>query len=243
MEQILPVIDTAVLQEKANEYAMEGALKVIKDFYTGYDSPYKKAIEADLTGKGVEGYRMGLPDILAVLNESLSAEIDRIANNAVAKSFVPLVAKFLTRQEKEVNLSDILRQFIETAKAFDGPDRDDYDLSLDRNEGHGWYSMRISDGSRSYDMTLHENWDDRGKPLGERKYSILSLPNDSNAYKHSMRLSGDGYTLELPFTRDVLKDDFLSYVAGLLIAGSNITIDVNYFDDRFFSDDDHCHCH
>ena len=39
-----PVLDMEKIQEKANEYALEGALKCIKEFYTGYNLPFKKAI-------------------------------------------------------------------------------------------------------------------------------------------------------------------------------------------------------
>ena len=46
--QILPVIDISVLQEKANEFAMKGAIETLKEFYSGYNSPYRKAIEEDL---------------------------------------------------------------------------------------------------------------------------------------------------------------------------------------------------
>lgn len=240
MDQILPVIDTAQLQEKANEFAMKGAIKVIEEFYTGYNSPYKKAIEENLINKGVDSYRMELPDILAILNESISNEIDKIANTAVAKTFVPMVARFLTRQAKEIKMSDILKEFIETAKTYDGPDRDDYELRMHLNAQYNWYEVTISDGIREYTMTLHSVHEDRNKPQNQWRWQVLSLPNDGNSHKHTMKVSGDGYTLELPFTRDVLKDEFQSFMAGILIANSHITLDMDYFEDHLFPE--RCHC-
>ncbi|WP_131535530.1 hypothetical protein [Pedobacter nototheniae] len=239
--QILPVIDIEKLQQAANEFAMKGALKTLEDFYTGYNSPYRKAIEDNLNGKGVESYKMELPDIIAVLNESISNEIDAIANTAIAKTFVPLVSKFLTRQEKEIKMSDILKQFVETAATYKGPDRDDYNLQLNFNSQYKWYEMEITDGIRAYTATLHCVYATRDLPLNQRKYQFLSLPNDGNAYKHSMKLSCDGCTLELPFVKDVLKDEFQSYIAGLLIASSEISLDIEYFEEWILPDHG-CHC-
>jgi hypothetical protein len=46
--QILPVLNTEVLQEKATEFAMKGAIESIKEFYSGYNSPFRKQIEEQL---------------------------------------------------------------------------------------------------------------------------------------------------------------------------------------------------
>ena len=53
MKDLVPVIDTEVLQEKVNQAAMKGALSTIEDFYTGYNSPFKKAIKEDLESKEI----------------------------------------------------------------------------------------------------------------------------------------------------------------------------------------------
>src|SRR6476661_4245160 len=105
--QILPVINTEVLQQKANEYAMKGAEEALKGFYTSYNSPYKKAIEENLKNKGLD-HSFNIPDIVGVLNDKFSQEIDLIANTAIAKSFVPMIKQILTREDAEVKFSDIL---------------------------------------------------------------------------------------------------------------------------------------
>ena len=40
---IVPSIDMSKIQEYANQYAMEGMRKALENFYTGYDSPFKKS--------------------------------------------------------------------------------------------------------------------------------------------------------------------------------------------------------
>lgn len=109
--QILPQLDLTILQHSANEAAMQGAISAINEFYTGWNSPYKKAIEADLESKSIDPM-FSLPDILGVINEKLQQEIDSIANAAVAKSFVPLVKQITMRAEPEIMLSDIMKKFI-----------------------------------------------------------------------------------------------------------------------------------
>ena len=53
-----PVLDGEELSKKVNEFAMKGALKSIEEYYTGYNSPFMKAINEELSkmkiGTGIE---------------------------------------------------------------------------------------------------------------------------------------------------------------------------------------------
>lgn len=244
---ILPVLNTEDLQKKANEYAQKGAEDAIKEFYTGYNSPYKKAIEASLMNKGVD-HAIEIPDIIGILNESISTEIDMIANNAVSKSFVPMVKSFLTRAEAELKLSDILNEFIKFTdfKNDDNTEIDDYSLEIKKDDGSFLY-LRITDSKVTYEIHFYL----KSKPSDSPKvYEIYTLPtvedNDgSRKYipvQKQMKLSIDGVTLEMPFTPKVLEDNFISYIARLVIANTKITFDVKDFDDDMFPERDHCYC-
>ena len=81
-EQILPVLNMDVLKEAANKWAMNGALKSIEEYYSGYNSPFRKTIEEELKKTEV-GHGIQLPDIIALINDSLSKEIDLLANTAI----------------------------------------------------------------------------------------------------------------------------------------------------------------
>ena len=50
-----------------------------------------------------------------------------------------------------------------------------------------------------------------------------------------------GVTLEMPFTAKVLEDSFVSYIAKLIIAKTQITFDVSDFNEDMFPEDE-CHC-
>jgi hypothetical protein len=235
--EILPVIDTEVLRKKTNEFAMKGALKEIEEFYTGYGSPYRKALQEQLKQQEI-GHGLELPDIIVLINEKISKEIDVIANTAVAKTFVPMVSKLLTRVDKEVAFSDILRQFI---KATDEKDPEDYYVSVDKDHQYGWLNVKITCGSKEYELTFHECHETRNEPI--KKYWISRLPwKWGDTKQPKMKLTIDNAELELPFVKDVLSDDFTAYIARLIFCDSHITMDTTYFTDDMFPQDE-CHCH
>jgi hypothetical protein len=235
--EILPVIDTDTLRQKANEFAMKGAIKEIEEFYSGYGSPYRKALQEELQKQEI-GHGLELPDIVALINEKLSNEIDVIANTAVAKTFVPMVSKLLTRVEKEITFSDILRQFIEDVGE---KNPEDYYVSVDKNYQFEWLNVKISCESKEYKLTLHECHETRNEPV--KKYWIGGLPWQwGDSKQQTMKLTIDNAELELPFVKDVLSDDFTAYIARLIFCDSHITMDTTYFTDDMFPQDE-CHCH
>lgn len=62
------------------------------------------------------------------------------------------------------------------------------------------------------------------------RYSSLNYST-----KETMKLSLDGgATLELPFTRGILENDFVRYCARLIMGNCNIALDVTEFSDDMF---------
>lgn len=247
MENIVPVIDTELLQQKANEYAQKGAESVLNDFYNGCSSPYKKALEENLKQRGFDT-SFELPDVVASINDSLQKEIDAIANTAVAKTFVPLVTKFLTRAEKEIDFSDLLKKFIECSDFdHDENDWDDYSLEVVKEDG---YFLRIvlNDGKDDYEIGLSNfdryHRDENDEEPKKKRWTIYSLPfTYSSQRERTMKISLDGgATLEMPFTKGVLENKFCSYIATLVMAETRIFFDVKDFDEDMFPEREHCHC-
>lgn len=238
--QILPVLDTEVLKEKAQAAAMKGAEEAIKEYYTGYKSPFIKAITEELENQK-PGLFLQLPDIIGLINDSLSKRIDEIANAAVAQSFVPMVNKILTRAEKDVKFSDILQQFVDLFED-DKKHPDAFECTVRENTGYGWLDVSICCDGSEYNLTLHK---DRVEAGQAQTYSLLSLPR-GNGYKDSsldkMTLHVEGAKLELPFIRDILSNDFMAYCARLIMCESNLHIDTREFQDWMFPEDG-CHCH
>lgn len=235
---ILPLLDMEQLKKATNEAAMRGALKAIEEYYTSYRSPFIEAITDQLKEQQIGGI-IELPDIVALINKSLSAEVDKIANSAVANSFIPLVSKILAREDKEVRFSDILQDFVDEFK-YETPDPDDFSVLIKEHPVHEWLDVTINAPERNYRFTLHRHNESKKENL--KKYRLLSLPYglyDSSSRK--MKLSIDNATLELPFTPDVLSDKFTAKLARLVLSDSLITIDTEYFDESMFPQP--CHCH
>ncbi len=248
---ILPVLNTEDLQKKANEYAQKGAEDAIKEFYTGYNSPYKKAIEDSLKGKAI-GSSIDIPDIIGILNTSISQEIDLIANNAISKTFIPLVQRFLTREDTEIKLSDMMEEFIRSCD-FDHNenDMDDYIIEIKKDDGSFLY-LEMSDGKKTYEIHFMLKSNRGETPKVYEMYTLPYFRAESSTSKFSyrthstekvMKISLDGgATLELPFTTGVLEDEFTSYVARLIICKSKITFDKTEFDSDMFPERERCHC-
>ncbi|WP_322545006.1 hypothetical protein [Elizabethkingia miricola] len=251
-KQIIPVIDTDFLQQKANEYAMKGAEDALRDFYTSYSSPYKKAIEENLNNKGVDG-SFDIPDIIGVLNAKFSQQVDEIANTAIAKTFVPMVKKFLTREDAEIKFSEILHKFIERTD-FKGNDQSIEDYTVEKITKYDespslrdtFFSYQISNGEIGYELSFYRN-----RHNDKEEITMSSLPyllDNYGKYSHryetqqKMKISLDeGVTLELPFVKGILDDDFTSFIARLVVGNNTIVFDVQDFDEDMFPNN-HCHC-
>ncbi len=247
-KEILPVLDLVVLQQKADEAAMKGAINSIEEFYSGYNSPYKKAITDKLQNKGVDP-NFDLPDIIGVLNDKFTKEVDLIANTAVAKSFLPMLKEFLSREDAEIKFSNILRKFIDRTEFKYDNEKSIEDYTVERISKYEdssvlkntFFSYIVSDGKLSYELLFYKHKD---------VITMSSLPyilDESGRFNHyeikqKMKVSLDGgATLELPFTKGILEDDFISFVARLVIGNNSIVFDVEDFNDEMFPPDE-CHC-
>lgn len=232
MEALIPVLDVKVLQEKTTEAAMAGAVKAINEYYTGYNSPFMKKIQGDLQGKVIGNFE--LPDVLALINDGISKQIDAIANNAVAQSFVPMVTRLLTRMKNDVTTRDILEEFVKYKKdANSNFDISDYECEIKRQESYSWHNMKIfQDGNELYSITLHDPWDSEKKE-GITSCKIFNLPYVMHGeMKQTMKLSvNDGVMLEMPFTTDVISNKFMSYIARIIISGVRVKITSTDFDE------------
>lgn len=236
---ILPVLDTEKLQQKANEYAMQGALKTLEEYYTGYNSPYRKAIEEKLNQKGL-AYNFELPDIIASLNESLSAEVEKLANTAITQSYLPMVKKFLTRAPEKMLFSEVLKEFI---NAVEPEDFDDLSIEMEQSTAHKWYSIVIRHKDAEYHLTLYQN--SSNKKEEKETFKFLSLPNEyrgdiGKSYRTVKITWPDGAAMEVPYTRAVLEDKFVAFIARLVMSETIITIDqTDFWEDMM---PERCHC-
>ena len=229
----IPALDEEKLKEAAAKHALAGAITEIREYYEGYGSPYRKKIKEELE-KQEFSFPISLPDVIAQINETLTAEVNRIAANAISFTFAPMVQKYLTRIDGDVKFSDFLKEYI---AATNEQDRDEYSVSIEEEPRHGWLSIQLRCGTESIDLTLHKNH----KECEEKSYKLLSTPRVSgrDEYSDFITVNRDG-SFKVPFSKDALSNDFALFAARVMLSDSKIIMDVEEFDDDMF--EEKCHC-
>lgn len=225
---ILPILDSTKLQEAANNAAMAGTIKALNEYYNGYNSPYTTALREELDKKNTS-IHLELPDIVALINDKISAEVDLIANRAIAQTLLPDLKRALTRRPEIVLFSDILKSAIEDIFEVK---QEDCRCEIEIHPKFGWLNVRLIIKERRYEFTLHK---DNEKPL----YWCASLSRDEHKHEE-MELSIDNIKVKIPFTTGVLKNKLQQYLASIIISGSKIEMDVEDFEYNMF---ENCHCY
>tara|TARA_R110002126_G_scaffold291063_2_gene450240 strand:+ start:37900 stop:38634 length:735 start_codon:yes stop_codon:yes gene_type:complete len=237
-------LDKERLQAKAVELANKAAVSELESFYTGYDSPYKKALRKALENKSIS-FNLELPDIITLLNEEIGKKADEIVNTAIGRTFLPIATKLFTRAKSEIKLSEFLKEFIsESSYQYDSDiDWEDFSFEYERKWPDSevlkdYYTITISNNSRNYEISAKFFKED------EQQHIIIdSLPSQLSNSSRNMTISlEDGVKIEMPFTTGVLRDAFTMYLARLIMANTKIIVDVEDFEEWLFPERDNCHC-
>ena len=233
-----PQIDVKKIQETANAAAEKAYLKEIEDYYTGYGSPYREMIKESLKKQELKR-NLELPEILDKINSALKDEVDRIANNAIAASYIPMVSDALVGMEKHLKMSQFLKMIIEELNP-DSDEVDDFSFSYERHSDHKWLNCELSTPDNHYEFTLHQVWT-KGF---EDKYQALMFPHNkakSGYGNNTMKIYKDDVKIEMPFTPNILEDKVLKLFFKMMITNSYIDMDVRDFDEEWFPVNE-CHC-
>lgn len=161
-----------------------------------------------------------------------------MANTVVANTFLPMLNRMFSQERKTVVTTQDLYEHFGDAMKEDLDDEFDpenmellieqkgIDTILDHRKlrfcycGETKFSIYLMESSRHLK-------DDNGNTL----YMITELPGcsqyrmDNYPRERQMRIRlNEGATLEMPFTPDVLRDEFMRYVAGLLLTNTMVII-------------------
>ena len=217
-------LDEQKLQEMAQQYAMQGAEKAIKDFYTGYDSPFMKEVQRELKEKMETNLFFELSQMTAAINKATN-------------TFLPMLNRMFSQEKKTVvTTQDLYEHFGDAMKEELYDEFDPELMELEIKEGPGLFSKHLYlhflyDNDTKYELSLMDNRDPDKDEHGNTLYMITELPGcsqyraDYPPRERQMRIRlGEGATLEMPFTPDVLRDEFMRYVAGLLLCNTLVTV-------------------
>lgn len=221
-------LDDKKLQELAEQYAMKGAEQAIKDFYTGYHSEYMDKVRQVCTDH-MPSIFFDPVDITAEINKAIKQRLTAIANEAVAKSFIPLIEGLLSRFPNNITTSNYLFQLYGNyVKDREDDDFDSSELELTVRSDSYFTKMNFCyKGDEEFVLFLSDAGFD--KDSKERLYTTHSLPHN-HAWKSSksrtMTLHIDGKKkLEMPFEPDVLDNDFMRDCARLVMYQTKIAIE------------------
>lgn len=230
-------LDEQKLQEMAQQYAMQGAEKAIKDFYTGYDSPFMNAIQRELKEKMETNLFFELSQMTAAINKAMNDKVSEMANTVVANTFLPMLNRMFSQEKKTVvTTQDLYEHFGDALKEELYDEFDPELMELEVKESPGSFSKHlhlhfIYDGDTKFELSLMDNCDPDKDENGNTLYMITALPGcsqyraDYSPRERQMRIRlKEGATLEMPFTPDVLRDEFMRYVAGLLLCNTLVTV-------------------
>lgn len=231
-------LDDKKLQEMAEQYAMKGAEQAIKDFYTGYQSPFMEEVQRQLKERLETNLFFELPTMTAAINQALNDKISEMANTVVASTFIPMINRMFTGERKAVVTTQDLFEHFGDAMKEDLDDEFDAELlELQVGKSNGTvYEHRdlyfCYDNDKKYELSLmSSSREPKADDKGNIYYIITSLPGcgqyrlDTYPRERQMRIRlNEGATLEMPFTPDVLRDEFMRFVANLLICNSKVVI-------------------
>ena len=146
------------IQQLAEKYAIEGAEKAIREYYTGYKSPFMNKMEEYL-GKSAPNPRFNIPDLTAAINKALADKITDITNQVVAKTFIPLFDRILTPSGRgEVSTEYLFQHFGDFVKDREGNDFDSDELDFEFNKkdyGIGYLYFKYK-GEVEFELSIWE---------------------------------------------------------------------------------------
>lgn len=231
--ELKPVtLDENELQELAEKYAIEGAERAIKDYYTRFDSPFVKACEKRLM-EMAPSYNFDLPDLTAAINRALSAKIETLCDKIVANTYIEAFNRVFVGWGYEKGIAesqDLYRNYAEYVKDREGDDFDSEQLGIKvRKSSYGFMYIEFSyEGENEFVLSLMENgYDDKGENL----YKITSLPHASKWNSGKMPMMSitlkDGARAEMPMSANILDCDFMAFIAKLLL--HNVKVRINSY--------------
>lgn len=135
-----PVLDKNIIRKAAQEAATKAAVSEIKDYYYGFDSPYRKQLREYLQ-KNAPSARLELPEFAELLSKSLSAEIENIVNKKCVESIAQEIRRAFSHLKEESDGTILLTTLAEdmmTYIDFDDPEHDN-SFELDVRNGRCSY--------------------------------------------------------------------------------------------------------
>ncbi len=227
--EIPPIkIDMERLYNVATEAVHNAAEKEIKDFYEGYNSPFRKKIKESLE-KTIPDANFEIPNLLEATQNALVAEFEKNANKSIVECCANQLQKCLTKLPLEKDGS------IKLSKVFEIMSKNkeiDSTLVLEAKKDCvcSWYDVTVKVESdindKTHRFTLHSNEYCREH---KDKYTVLSIREDDHYSDAKMNIGE--LEVRMPVFRNLVHDHILMTIAKLIMYKVPVEIDGTYFTD------------
>lgn len=227
--EIPPIkIDMERLYNVATEAVHNAAEKEIKDFYEGYNSPFRKKIKESLE-KTIPDANFEIPNLLEATQNALVAEFEKNANKSIVECCANQLQKCLTKlpleKDGSIKLSKVF-EIMSKNKEIDST----LVLEAEKDCVYSWYDVTVKVESdvndKTHRFTLHSNEYCREH---KDKYTVLSI-HEVDHYSDAKMNIGE-LEVRMPVFRNLVHDHILMTIAKLIMYKVPVEIDGTYFTD------------
>lgn len=227
--EIPPIkIDMERLYNVAFEAVHNAAEKEIKDFYEGYNSPFRNKIKESLE-KTIPDAKFEIPNLLEATQNALVAEFEKNANKSIVECCANQLQKCLTKLPLEKDGSIKLSKVFEIMSKNKETDST-LVLEAEKDSVYGWYDVTVKVESdindKTHRFTLHSNEYCRKH---KDKYTVLTIREDDHYSDAKMNIGE--LEVRMPVFRNLVHDHILMTIAKLIMYKVPVEIDGTYFTD------------
>ena len=221
-------IDMERLYNVAVEAVHNAAEKEIKDFYEGYNSPFRKKIKESLE-KTIPDANFEIPNLLEATQNALVAEFEKNANKSIVECCANQLQKCLTKlpleKDGSIKLSKVF-EIMSKNKEIDST----LVLEAKKDRAYSWYDVTVKFESdindKTHRFTLHSN---EYCHEHKDKYTVLSIHEDDHYSDAKMNIGE--LEVRMPVFRNLVHDHILMTIAKLSMYKVPVEIDGTYFTD------------
>jgi hypothetical protein len=221
ISQITAELDLEKIQKKANEFATEAVIDVLKDHY-GYNSNFRKALKEQIPNISS---KFNLVDIQALIVDDINSKLLEIANTISMNKLIPNIAEMLlgAKQIPEISLTQIFDKYKEFLIKDDSENTHAYFRAV-RESRYNWINVALSSKrfNKDWDADIHFTLHER-HTKDNPTYQLLSMPGTENKH-HTAKVTIGKYDVELPVYSALSNNDFARFIASLVIQNTNITV-------------------
>lgn len=233
------------IQKVANEAATKAVIEEVNNFYTGYNSPYRKQVKEWLA-QNAPSLMLELPEFGELVQQSLKAEIDKIVKTISIENYARAIREDLSHQnlneDGTLNITELCEAACDYAELDDHYDDGDDSVDMEITDDNTYGRKKrvtikiVRDGDEkefNFSLYPHDN-------KQEEQWQIIGMPyatREDGLYYDKVRVhTPDKLTIELPGYCGVSDNKLLMAIARCVMFRTPIRINKSWFSRSRYND-------